>query len=735
MSPKDTPEFDAEDDIIELTDIVEHGTPPASAGAEDLADDLFDAGGDEVDFEKELEDLFTNGNDAAASPGASAKDADEGLDFEADLDDLLGSLDADDSPPAVPSSAKAAASPSASSPADDDDDFAAELDDLLGGLDSTGPAAQTTSPADEDDMDADLDALLGSLDDVPAKPAKTSQTSRPAPAMEEVPDDDVDDLLSELGLAPEPAPATEKAPTPAAKPRKADADADIDFSELDALIEGLEVPQGKTAPAPAEDDGLPDLSDLDSLLQEAAGQGPSSGTVPADTDEADNADSQADMDDLDSLLDSLQEPVQAAGEDVPAPAAVQPPTDEAADDLDAFLNSLGDDDDQNLPQDAAPAPAPAAKDLPFDPNESLDAPDMDDLDALLGDLGGPEQPAHAPARPIESANAVESAVAAESADAADLADAALAEDDEDIPDLDEILAAGGEAAPAGTGTADTGSARTAEPDPLDELEALLGSPDAPDMAAAQPEDLPTGLPTGLHDDLPGDVPDDLANDLANDLAADLLGDAQEHMPEADIDALLADLDDITPLDAEAPLSDTSLLADDEDSPDSADFTDPDDMLAGGLTLDDLSPADAAPASPDAFAAASAPDMQSLLQRIAALEAAARISEESVEDIVARKIAEAAAEEEACTVPPAGIHAALEEALAENGPVMERISAMLDAKIDARLSELEESMFTHKDWNMLGHELKDEIKSTLEKTAAKAAADIIREELAALLAEE
>src|SRR5690606_20411897 len=98
---------------------------------------------------------------------------------------------------------------------------------------------------------------------------------------------------------------------------------------------------------------------LDSLLQEAAGQGPSSGTAHADMDETDNADNQADMDDLDSLLDSLQEPAQAAVQEAPAPAAAQPPVTEAADDLDAFLNSL--DEDEDLPQDAASGPAPVAK--------------------------------------------------------------------------------------------------------------------------------------------------------------------------------------------------------------------------------------------------------------------------------------------------------------------------------------------------------------------------------------
>jgi hypothetical protein len=80
-------------------------------------------------------------------------------------------------------------------------------------------------------------------------------------------------------------------------------------------------------------------------------------------------------------------------------------------------------------------------------------------------------------------------------------------------------------------------------------------------------------------------------------------------------------------------------------------------------------------------------------------------------------------------------AAVEEALAEDGPIMTRIVTMIDEKIDERIGEIERTVFTHKDWTTHSRELRDDLKDNIERAAAKAAADIIREELASLIREE
>ncbi|UZP66225.1 hypothetical protein N1030_11395 [Desulfovibrio mangrovi] len=651
MSPKDTLDFDAEDDIIELTDIVEKGTPPA---ADETADDLFDAGGGEVDFEKELEDLFSDDADTVA-PQQAGKGAGDGLDFESDLDDLLGSLDSDGE--------SQAASPAKSDSGDDD--FSAELDDLLNAQDA--PAAP--SP-DEDDFDADLDALLGDLDTPAAKAPKAA----PAAAAS-----DEDDLLSELGLAP----AKPAAPT-------ADSDADIDFSELDALIEDMEVPKSGKPQAPQEDDGLPDLSDLDSLLEEAAaGEAVLSapeGTAPAD-----------DMEDMDALFDSLTGP----GAEIAVPAAGV--TDEGLGDdidLDSLLDEAsasaeapasgdgGDADDiESLlaDLDSVPAPKPAAP-LAFDPNESLESPDMGELDALLDSLG--------------AATDEELPAAAEA----------------EIPDLDDIL---GEAAatPSMEEPAEIPAGDDAEAEiSLDDLDALLdGTDDAQeaDIDAAgfmEPEETaeePSATVTdeeNLDELISGDVPF-----------------------EADIDAMLQDVEEL-PAEEAAISAAAAGLTDDimGDIGDSADETELDMTV-----LDEALEGTAEGVEHEA------PDLATLSERIAALERMLSPAEEHVEDIVARKIAEAAAEDEARIIhdTPSTITTAVEEALAEDGPIMTRIATMIEDKLNERLAELERSVFTHKDWTVNSRELKEDMKGSIERAAAKAAADIIREELANLLGEE
>lgn len=683
MSPKDSLDFDAEDDIIELTDIVEQGSPPPM---QDAGDDLFDTDGSDIDFEKELEDLFADsGDDAPAA--SSVTPGDDGLDFESDLDDLLGDLEGD------------AETPSESGSADTDDSFAAELDDLLGGLDDTSDDAQTASTAEEDDLTADLDALLGGLD-----------------SDDDTKDSGTDDLLDELGLGPDTAPATS-------------ASDDMDFSDLDALIDTMDNP-GAVAGARNDadtDDSLPDLSDLDNLFEEAAADAmqsatdnsaPAVGEAPGTPDEGDDMDLDAlldsldaapaaeddtapadmatpddndtDMDDLDALLAGTSD----ISEDTPhvaTAAPATPDTDDAVDapgassasetmddtgdmdDIDALLDSLEPDPTDAPATPASSASSPSVPEPEFDPNESLSAPDMGDLDALLGDLGD---------------------------------DTAVAQPaDDDIPELDDVLASAPEALDA--------TPATEQEEDLDALEALLAASepadttDATDTSEAAMPDI-SGLPDAV------DMPE-----LELDASAPGTHEEALELDDSDLSHLQHDTDDAV-----------TGLEEAEDSLDALDEADIDEMLH---EMDES-------AEDDASVAAAVPgtvDMAALMARLEALERAISPNEEHIEDIVTRKIAEAAAEDEACSTQAcqSPIHEAIENALAEGSPVMERITSMLDSRIDERLSLLEKSVFTHKDWTTLSRELKEELTAGLDKAAAKAAAEIIREELTTLLSEE
>lgn len=701
MSPKDTLDFDTEDDIIELTDIVEEGTPPA---ADEAADDLFGAADGDIDFEKELEDLFSGDDSSDQKKPGKASD---GLDFESDLDDLLGGLDGEDKP--------AAASSSAST----DDDFSAELDDLLNSQGSSAPA----SGINDDDFDADLDALLGDLDTPDTPAAASARTSAE------------DDLLSELGLAPE---ALSK-PAPKAAPVAAEntgASGDIDFSELDALIEDMEVPKSGKPAAPHEDDGLPDLSDLDALLDEAAA-GEAVLTSPATGNNAhDNAGDG--VEDLDALLDSLDgaemTPESPAGNDddldldkllaeaeaanAPHAQQLQPAGD--ADDIDSLLADL----------DAVPAPPPAAPAAPlaFDPNETLDSPDMGELDALLDSLGGAsdEDDALPLAAEADDIPELDDILGETMQPEGAAGDAEPAFEEADIDDLDALLAGTGDG-PALTSELDDllnadEPAAEAEPGTDDLLQDITGGETAAEMIQDTPEQPELSEITG-EPALTDDAGADGSGIGESDIDA-LLGD--DLPQEADIDALLQEVEELP---AEKAAGAAAMDIADNLMGDIGDTAEETEL--------DMTSLDDALAEASECVVQEAPDLAALAMRIAAIERMLSPSEEHVEDIVARKIAEAAAEDEARIQQdsPSAIMTALEEALAEDGPIMARIITMIDERIDERLGEMERSVFTHKDWTANSRELKEEMKANIERAAAKAAADIIREELANLISEE
>ncbi|EKO40285.1 MAG: hypothetical protein B193_0987, partial [Solidesulfovibrio magneticus str. Maddingley MBC34] len=338
----DKPLPDADDDIIDLTDLVEEGG--AGNGAAD-------ADGVDMSFEQELDDLFGDADPLPAKtpPAAAAPPAD--ADGEDDLFDLAG-FEVDDEPKVAP--------------ADGEDDL---ID--LAGFETEDAAPKAAAAAADDDaidlsnfgLDDDADdplAGLGLDDDKPAPPAAAVAADA----------DEADDALdlSNLGLGDD---AVPKAAAPdisevsfedlglgdAAK----DADAadsldDIDFGDLDAATD-------KAAVSAPDSDEPMDLADLDfeTATPEAAAAGEPDAVAAVladiDDDEAPKAVSDADIDAL------LAEP----GDDEPLP------------DLLGTLPDVPEDDDALAAFDAAPD-KPAPRDSLPDADDLTDFADLPEVD-------------------------------------------------------------------------------------------------------------------------------------------------------------------------------------------------------------------------------------------------------------------------------------------------------------------------------------------------------------------
>uniref|UniRef100_I2PYE6 Uncharacterized protein n=1 Tax=Desulfovibrio sp. U5L TaxID=596152 RepID=I2PYE6_9BACT len=269
----DKPLADSDDDIIDLTDLVEEG----SAGDAPSGDD----GPVDMSFEQELDDLFGDAEPAAPATPQAAQAA--GADDE-DLIDLAG-FDVDETPETAPAPAAAAAT----TPNDGADD---DVMDLTGfGLDEApepAPAQATAANTGDDDDVMDLVGL--GFDEIPAAP-KAPVAAADTPAA----DDAMADLFGEAEAPARPA-ATAASPAPG--------------DEADVLSSlGFELPEdaislagaGQTPEGPAED----------------AGERPDSGRPAAETAPDDEAMDLTDMD-----LSELE----------PAPAAAETPapTDDTA---------------------------------------------------------------------------------------------------------------------------------------------------------------------------------------------------------------------------------------------------------------------------------------------------------------------------------------------------------------------------------------------------------------------
>jgi hypothetical protein len=241
----DKPLADSDDDIIDLTDLVEEG----SVGDAPSGDD----GPVDMSFEQELEDLFGDAEPAAPATPKAAGPAAEAADE--DLIDLAG-FDVAETPETAPATAAA--------PDDGDDD---EIMDLTGfGLDEAPAPAPSRAAADDGDDVMDL-AGLG-FDEIPDEPKAPGAAA----------DTDVDDAMADLFGEAE-APARPAATAPGGE---ADALPNLGFEQPEdaiSLSETGQEPEGAGESAP--DDEAMDLTDMDLSALESAPAAPES-PAPAD---------------------------------------------------------------------------------------------------------------------------------------------------------------------------------------------------------------------------------------------------------------------------------------------------------------------------------------------------------------------------------------------------------------------------------------------------------------------
>lgn len=282
MSPTDDAHLTADEDIIELTDIIEKGSASKASPESDAAS-----------FEKELEDLFSDGGGLESLKGFESLDADipppapagpavsppgDGMDagmdaspdaspdasMDADIDALLNSIgDLPDTPEPAPRPAPAVA------PHND----AEEATSMSAKPVSSTPSAITGRPVDPDeelrmpDM-TDVDALLGDL----GAPSAADLTS--GGAGRTMGDDDIDDLIAGLDAKAPPAPPAAPAAPASAEQAAPQKPADmVDVADLDALLEDMlgSGPKG-AAPAPESAPAAEELDPFEAALAASAAQ-------------------------------------------------------------------------------------------------------------------------------------------------------------------------------------------------------------------------------------------------------------------------------------------------------------------------------------------------------------------------------------------------------------------------------------------------------------------------------
>ncbi len=376
-----------DEDIIELTDIIEQGTPPSSSGSSfdaqlndlmkgDAANADFESGGDD-DLDALLAEISASPADAPASAPAPEKPSvnpDETLEMPdmKEVEDFFGELKLPSQPPLA-------------APADKADK---NLDDVLNQL-VGGPQAVKAAPSAADELDHLLDGIAQAAPTTTGKPDEppagvTPQVESALPdADSPAPADELDDLLEEFQH-------TAAAPAP---PKQEPDESTPPGDELDALFENAAPPKAAAA------ESVPLVDELDVMLEELAPQADAALPAPEPTETATAAE-------LDALLDELaphgEEP---AGKSPSAsvPAASEPP----ADDLDALFDAAA-------AEAETPAPRPP---LTLEPAPGTAASTADAFDVLLADLSPQTEQAETAPHPALETPAAASETAAPDLDA------------------------------------------------------------------------------------------------------------------------------------------------------------------------------------------------------------------------------------------------------------------------------------------------------------------------------
>jgi len=702
-----------EDDIIELTEIVEKGSVPGSTDS------------DAADFEKELEDLLDN---------------DAGLDSIEGFDDL--EIDS-------------GTTPSARKPADDEDDIDALLNDLEQDAPSAGSAGSASGgspvvdPNEELQMPdmSDMDDLLGDV-------------GAPAPSQ----DDDLDDLDALLnGAMDEAVQDTAQKEQPAAPDSGTGDETDApDIDDLDALIEqaSAAAPQQPQAPAAQKNDDPLSADDIDALLEQASAGTQQNAAAPEAEDAANGggADDDAGAPDIDDLDALIEQAAAAAPQQPQAPAAQKNDDPLSADDIDALLEQASAGTQQNA---AAPEAEDAANGGGAD--DDAGAPDIDDLDELIGqasagveepedtahldeigalldDIQPPDtQPAQSAAQeaaagkqemPLDDLDDVLDQVMGSAHDAAPQATVAAEEEGDAAPAQPaaeqhnataEMPSGTQEAGPQESGTEEAGAEPAGTVTPDTELpEEVISEAVVPDTEMPD-----TGMPgrAGSEDMQPENLqpqdspPEETASDevLPQDEAT---GAAKDDTPAHDAGS------------AAGHGETAGETAGETRQPPAAEAEEPEPEQTAGHEV--VPPAAAAPA------AAPLPQLMLLEERIAALETAAAEPEvqEPVQDVVERLLGEDS------PVFRSLLAAATESAVAAVRPLYEERLAALeeqlarmdkdDAAFAARLDEIE--LAGRPDTEAIVHTVSEQLSAQLEATASEAAAKVLREEIAALARE-
>ena len=486
----------AKNGIIDLTEIVEMGTPP-----EEKASAMPTETSDTVDFEKELEDLFTSSDFSEFTPSDADTTQDDAATAAAEpaaVDDILTNLDEElkDVVPEPLSVAEGdAEGDSASADEDFTNDFGADFEDLLNDLSepTLSEPEKNSAPVDFEEDLAAMEAPTSSiLDDI--SPAQEPEST-------DVPlaNDSIDDLFNELGLDDLDAPASEPVEVaPATSTRAASDEISIeDPFDVDSLLNEVsnDIPQ----PAPTEDTAEPelaaapaaeasapvasssldddtfDLAALDDLLDSADDGSLEPRRIPDPADGVTAEGEEVDMDDIGFLLselDDLDQPVSYNSSASAQPMAEtieerQPAAQDVAQetfDLDALADDMPADipaHEATEPASAEPAPATLQEEAeavaaqPQKPAEPIDGSFFDaEIDALLDDLEMASAEAVEPLR--NQVDAVpENPVEPATPETASTMDDVSAQEQQAapkeiflVPDSEEVLAGAGEVAAA-----------------------------------------------------------------------------------------------------------------------------------------------------------------------------------------------------------------------------------------------------------------------------------------------